>query len=206
MGDLAPGTVVAGYRIEALIGRGGMGEVYLAEDSKLGRKVALKLLPEELTRRQDLVRRFALEAKAASGLNHPNIVAVFDFGTEDGAPYIVSELLDGETVAERLRQGPLPVRTAVDVAVQVARGLAAAHDRSIVHRDLKPANVFLTTDGRAKILDFGLAKLIQPLTALPADSVVQTTPVGTSPTSSSGTWVRSQPSPLSHRCSGCWAP
>lgn len=184
---LSPGSRLGPYEIVAPIGAGGMGEVYRARDTRLHRDVAIKVLPTGSVAEPDRRTRFEQEARAAAALNHPNIVAVFDFGTEDDAPYIVSELLEGETVAERLRQGPLPVRTAVDYAVQVAHGLAAAHDRSIVHRDLKPANVFITTDGRAKILDFGLAKLTQPLTALPTDSVVQTTPVGTSPGMAFGT-------------------
>jgi serine/threonine protein kinase len=184
---LDPGSRLGPYEIVAAIGAGGMGEVYRARDTRLHRDVAIKVLPAGSVVELDRRTRFEQEARAAAALNHPNIVAVFDFGTEDDAPYIVSELLEGETVAERLRQGPLPVRAAVDYAIQIARGLAAAHDRSIVHRDLKPANVFITTDGRAKILDFGLAKLTQPLTALPTDSVVPTTAVGTTPGMAFGT-------------------
>jgi Tol biopolymer transport system component len=184
---LPPGRRLGPYEIVAPIGAGGMGEVYRARDTRLQRDVAIKVLPAGSVAEPDRRTRFEYEARAAAALNHPNIVAVFDFGTEDDAPYIVSELLDGETVAERLRRGPLPVRNAVEYAVQIARGLAAAHDRNIVHRDLKPANVFLTTDGRAKILDFGLAKLTQPLTALPTDSVVPTTPAGTTPGIAFGT-------------------
>jgi serine/threonine-protein kinase len=155
---LAPGTRVGPYEIVAPIGSGGMGEVYRARDPRLGRDVALKVLPPEFAADPDRLRRFEQEARAAGALNHPNIVAVFDVGAENGAPYVVSELLEGETLRERIRAGLTP-RKAVEHAVQVASGLAAAHHKGIVHRDLKPENVFVTREGRVKILDFGLAKL-----------------------------------------------
>jgi len=152
------GERIAHYEILAPIGSGGMGEVYLAQDARLGRKVALKLLPAAFSTDQDRLRRFEQEARAAGMLNHPNVLTIYDIGAHGGAPYIVSELLIGETLRERLRR-PLPLRRVVDYAVQVARGLAAAHEAGIVHRDLKPENLFVTKDGRVKILDFGLAKL-----------------------------------------------
>ncbi|HUA14223.1 MAG TPA: WD40 repeat domain-containing serine/threonine protein kinase [Verrucomicrobiae bacterium] len=159
---MASGTKLGPYEIESLIGAGGMGEVYRAHDSRLDRTVAIKVLPASFSADRERLQRFAQEAKAAAALNHPNIVSVFDIGEERGAPYVVSELLEGETLRERLRTGPLPVRRVIDYAIQVAKGLAAAHERGIVHRDLKPENLFLTNDGRVKILDFGLAKLTRP--------------------------------------------
>jgi eukaryotic-like serine/threonine-protein kinase len=137
-----------------------MGEVYRGRDPRLGRDVAIKVLPSNASSDPGRVHRFEQEAGAAAALNHPNILAVYDVGVHDGAPYIVSELLEGETLRVKLASGPLPVRTALDYAVQIAHGLAAAHDKGIVHRDLKPDNVFVTNDGRVKIFDFGLAKLI----------------------------------------------
>src|SRR5436309_11919272 len=156
---LAAGTKLGPYEILSLLGAGGMGEVYRARDTRLGREVAIKVLPESFSKDPDRLRRFEQEARAASQINHPNIVTVHDFGTHGGAPYVVQELLEGETLRERLRTGALPARKAVDYGVQVARGLAAAHEKGIVHRDLKPENLFLTSDDRLKILDFGLAKL-----------------------------------------------
>src|SRR5436190_8142141 len=139
-----------------------MGEVYRARDARLGRTVAIKVLPASFSSDRDRLQRFIQEARAAAGLNHPNILSIFDIGEEQGAPYIVSELLEGETLRDRLRMGPIPVRKAVEFALQAARGLAAAHEKGIVHRDLKPENLFLTEDGHLKILDFGLAKLTRP--------------------------------------------
>jgi len=152
-------TRLGPYEIVSAIGAGGMGEVYRARDPRLGREVAIKILPASFSSDPSRLQRFEQEARAAAALNHPNILAVHDIGTQDGSPYIVSELLDGSTLRERLRTGPLPVRKALDCAQQSARGLAAAHDKGIVHRDLKPENIFITNDGRVKILDFGLAKL-----------------------------------------------
>jgi serine/threonine protein kinase len=136
-----------------------MGEVYRAKDPRLGRDVAIKVLPASFSQDADRLKRFEQEARAAGVLNHPNITAVHDFGSHEGSPYIVTELLEGETLRSRLSAGALPVRKAIDYAIQIARGLAAAHEKGIVHRDLKPENVFVTRDGRVKILDFGLAKL-----------------------------------------------
>jgi len=156
--SLAAGTRLGPYEVLASIGAGGMGEVYRARDTRLKRDVALKVLPESLAADPDRLRRFQLEAQAASALNHPNILVVHDIGQER-APYLVSELLEGQTLRERLREGKLSVSKAVDVARQTAAGLAAAHGKGITHRDIKPENLFLTKDGRLKILDFGLAKL-----------------------------------------------
>jgi Tol biopolymer transport system component len=158
---LSPDIRLGRYEIRSLIGEGGMGEVYLARDPKIGRDVAIKVLPAQFSADAERLARFEQEACAAGALNHPNVLAVHDVGQHDGAPFVVSELLEGETLREKLRGAPLPQRKAVDYASQIARGLAAAHERGIVHRDLKPENIFITSDGRAKILDFGLAKLRQ---------------------------------------------
>jgi len=159
---LVKGRRVGEYEIQSMLGSGGMGEVYRARDLRLGRDVAIKVLPWFVAPHSDRLRRFELEARAAAALNHPNILAVYQMGTYEGAPYLVSELLEGETLREHMRRGAIPVRKAIDYAVQVAHGLAAAHEKGIVHRDLKPENLFVTKDGRVKILDFGLAKLTEP--------------------------------------------
>jgi eukaryotic-like serine/threonine-protein kinase len=156
---LEPGTRLGPYEVLALLGTGGMGEVYRARDPRLGRDVALKVLAPGPGATEDRLRRFEQEARAAGALNHPNLLSVFDAGRHDGAPYLVFELLEGATLRTRLAGGALALRKAVDYAVQMAHGLAAAHEKGIVHRDLKPENAFVTTDGRVKILDFGLAKL-----------------------------------------------
>ena len=215
---LTTGTRLGPYEIHSAIGAGGMGEVYRARDPRLARDVAIKILPPPSRRIAERLHRFEQEARAAAALNHPNILAVYDIGQERlrpargaslreaegeasgggvpasieevGSPYIVSELLEGETLRERLQkasaargaagpaseQGALPVRKAVEYAVQICHGLAAAHEKGITHRDLKPENLFLTTDGRVKILDFGLAKLTQPEAALAGASALPTTP------------------------------
>jgi Tol biopolymer transport system component len=158
---LTSGTKLGPYELSGAIGAGGMGEVYRARDPRLNREVAIKVLPTSFSSDRERLHRFEQEALAAAALNHPNILAVYDIGTQDGSPYIVSELLEGESLRERLRSGPLSLRKATDYALQIARGLAAAHDKGIVHRDLKPENIFITRDGRVKLLDFGLAKLTQ---------------------------------------------
>jgi len=155
---ISPGSRLGPYEILAPIGAGGMGEVYRARDPRLGRDVAIKVLPASFSADADRLRRFEQEARAAGILNHPNITAVLDIGEMDGAPYVVQELLEGETLRQALAGGLSP-RKAIDYAIQIAHGLAAAHEKGIVHRDLKPENVFVTKDGRVKILDFGLAKL-----------------------------------------------
>jgi serine/threonine protein kinase/Tol biopolymer transport system component len=165
---LAPATRVGPYEVIAPLGAGGMGEVYRARDNRLGRDVAIKILPAGLSSDPERLRRFEQEAKAAAALNHPGILAVYDVGTHDGWPYIVSELLDGDTLRAHASR-PLPPRRAIDYALQIAHGLAAAHDKGIVHRDLKPENIITTSTGRAKILDFGLAKLVQPFASPAAD-------------------------------------
>ncbi|HEV2400317.1 MAG TPA: protein kinase [Candidatus Sulfotelmatobacter sp.] len=159
---LTSGTKLGPYEIISPLGAGGMGEVYRARDTRLKREVAIKVLPQALSLDADRLRRFEQEALATAALNHPNILAVFDIGTHEGAPYVVSELLEGETLRDRLRGGSLALRKTLDYALQIAHGLAAAHEKGIIHRDLKPENLFLTKDGRVKILDFGLAKLTQP--------------------------------------------
>ena len=159
---IAPGTKIDHYEIVGWLGAGGMGEVYRARDPRLDREVAIKLIPETFAADTNRVRRFEQEARAAGQLNHPNILAVYDVGRHAGAPYIVSELLEGESLRGRLLAGPLPSRRAIDYARQTAEGLAAAHERNIVHRDVKPDNLFITKGGRIKILDFGIAKLTQP--------------------------------------------
>jgi eukaryotic-like serine/threonine-protein kinase len=159
---LAPGTKLGDYEVQKLLGSGGMGEVYRARDLRLRRDVAIKVLPSVLSSDKERLRRFEQEAQAAAALNHPNILAVFQMGTYEGSPYLVSELLEGETLREEIKRGPLPARKVIEQGVQIAHGLAAAHEKGIVHRDLKPENLFTTKDGRIKILDFGLAKLKQP--------------------------------------------
>jgi eukaryotic-like serine/threonine-protein kinase len=156
---LSPGTRLGPYEVLSFIGAGGMGEVYRALDSTLKREVAIKILPSSIAADSERLRRFRNEAEAAAALNHPNILCLFHIGEHSGAPYLVSELLKGATLRDRLRAGPLSTRKALDLATQLARALAAAHDRGIVHRDLKPENIFITEQEQVKVLDFGLAKL-----------------------------------------------
>ncbi|OGD21657.1 MAG: hypothetical protein A2W03_17120 [Candidatus Aminicenantes bacterium RBG_16_63_16] len=155
---LSPGTRLGPYEILAPLGAGGMGEVYRARDAKLGRNVAVKVLPAELAKDPEALSRLEREARAVAQLSHPNILAIHDFGREGETAYAVMELLEGETLRARLELGALPVRKAADLAVQIAEGLGAAHEKGIVHRDLKPENIFVTHEGRVKLLDFGLAK------------------------------------------------
>jgi eukaryotic-like serine/threonine-protein kinase len=160
---IAKGTLLGPYEILARIGAGGMGEVWRARDKRIGRDVAVKVLPEEFTEGDQQIRRFEQEARAAGSLNHPGLVTIFDVGTTDGSPYIVMELLEGQTLRELMdtSPGPMRVRRAVEYGIQIATALAVAHDKGIIHRDLKPENLFITSDRRVKILDFGLAKLAQ---------------------------------------------
>jgi eukaryotic-like serine/threonine-protein kinase len=177
---MTPGTKLGRYEIRSSLGAGGMGEVYRARDTQLGRDVAVKVLPSTYSVDKDRLSRFEQEACAASALNHPNILIVHDIGAHDGAPYIVSELLEGETLRKRIGGTPLAQRRAIDYGLQIALGLAAAHEKGIVHRDLKPDNIFITNDGRVKILDFGLAKLTQ-IDADQAQTDIPTRRVDTEP-------------------------
>src|SRR5262245_27169077 len=159
---LPTGTRIGPYELVSWLGAGGMGEVYRARDPRLARDVAIKVIARTFAADAHRVSRFEQEARAAGQLNHPNILAVYDIGVQSGTPYIVAELLGGESLRSRLEGGSLPVRKAVAYARQTAAGLAAAHDKGIVHRDVKPDNLFITNDGRVKILDFGIAKLTRP--------------------------------------------
>jgi eukaryotic-like serine/threonine-protein kinase len=183
---LSPGMRLGRYEVKAMLGAGGMGEVYRAGDERLGRDVAVKVLPADFLSNPDRLQRFEQEARAASALNHPQILAVYDVGRHAGVPYMVTELLEGVSLADRIRQGPVPLRRALEWAAQAARGLGAAHDRGIVHRDVKPGNLFVTGDGQLKILDFGLAKVATAEAEGPGGSAARTTP-GTSPGAPVGT-------------------
>src|SRR5262249_20131732 len=181
---LSSGSRLGPYEILAPLGAGGMGEVYRARDWKLKRDVAVKVLPQALSQDPDGLARFEREALAVAALSHPNILSIFDFGTQEGTAYAVMELLEGETLRGKLDSGPIPQRQAVDYALQITKGLSAAHEKGIVHRDLKPENVFVTGDGHVKILDFGLAKRVEKpeeQTSAPTGSV------GTAPGTVMGT-------------------
>jgi serine/threonine protein kinase len=167
--SLVVGSRLDSYEIVAPLGAGGMGEVYRARDGLLKREVAIKVLPDFWSRDPERLRRFELEAQATAALNHPNIISIFHVGKRDGSLYIVTELLQGETLRVRLRKGPMRLREALDFGVELISGLTAAHNAGIVHRDLKPENIFITQDGRIKILDFGLARLDPTKAAKPDD-------------------------------------
>jgi Tol biopolymer transport system component len=173
---LSAGTKLGPYDIQSPLGAGGMGEVYRAHDDRLGRNVAIKILPPDFATDPERVHRFDQEARAAAALNHPNLLAVYDLGTQSGSLYIVSELLEGETLRQRLQGGALPLRKVVEYGSQIARGLSAAHEKGIAHRDLKPENIFLTREGRIKILDFGLVKLYRAESAGAAMTSAPTMP------------------------------
>ena len=169
------GTRIGRYEITGRLGAGAMGEVYRALDDRIGRDVAIKVLPAAFSTDAERLKRFDQEVRTAGALNHPNVLAIFDTGAHDSAPFIVSELLEGDTLRERLRHGPLPARKVVEYGIQISRGLAAAHAKGVVHRDLKPENLFVTRDGMVKILDFGLAKLVRNEGAAPTrDSLAAT--------------------------------
>ena len=153
------GRTVSHYRILSSLGSGGMGVVYLAEDSRLGRQVALKFLPASFSQETKALERFRVEARAASSLSHPAICAIYDIGQDGDTPFIVMEALKGETLRERIAKGPLKVADVLDIGIQLADALEAAHEQGIIHRDIKPANIFLSDRNRVKVLDFGLAKL-----------------------------------------------
>jgi len=161
---LTPGTKLGPYDIQSLLGSGGMGEVYRARDARLGRIVAIKVLPASFSADASRLQRFVQEARSAAALNHPNILSIFDIGEADGAPYIVSELLEGQTLRDRIRSGPLSSRKAIEYGLQVARGLAAAHEKGIVHRDLKPEKFVHHQRRAGEDSGFGLAKLTRPET------------------------------------------
>src|SRR5215470_1915607 len=155
---LTIGSQLGSHEITGLLGKGGMGEVYRARDTKLKRDVAIKILSDEFSRDADRVSRFQREAEVLASLNHPNIAAIYDLQELNGSRYLVLELVEGETLAERIARGPIPVEEALDIAKNICEALEAAHERGIVHRDLKPANVKITPDGKVKLLDFGLAR------------------------------------------------
>src|SRR6266568_9544978 len=159
--ELTANTTLAHYRIVSKIGEGGMGEVYLAQDTKLDRKVALKILPADVASDDTRMRRFIQEARAASGLNHPNIITIYEIEQIGSVNFIATEFIDGETLRERMRRAPVKVGEVLDVAAQIASALSAAHAANIVHRDIKPENIMLRRDGIVKVLDFGLAKLTE---------------------------------------------
>jgi len=168
--SLPPGTRLGPYEIASALGAGGMGEVYRARDTRLERTVAIKILPESLSSDRERLERFQEEARILSTLNHPNLMAIYDVGSQDGLHFLVSEFLEGHTLRERLAAGPLSQRRAIEYGLQIAKGLAAAHEKGIVHRDLKPENIFVLRDERVKILDFGLAK--QTAVAAAADGTM----------------------------------
>src|SRR5450759_2283169 len=168
--ELAANTTLSHYRIVSKIGAGGMGEVYLAEDAQLRRRVALKILPGDLASNQDRMRRFVQEAKAAAALNHPNIATIHEIGESDNVNFIAMEFVDGVTLREKIHQERTELRKLLRYLQHAAEGLAKAHAAGIVHRDLKPDNIMITRDGHAKILDFGLAKLVEPQQPLSTNS------------------------------------
>src|SRR5213083_167688 len=167
------GTQLGSHEITALLGKGGMGEVYRARDLKLKRDVAIKILPEEFARDADRVSRFQREAEVLASLNHSNIAAIYDLQEANGSRYLVLELIEGETLADRIARGPIPVEEALDIAKDICEALEAAHEKGIIHRDLKPANVKITADGKVKVLDFGLAKALE---GSPASATMSNSP------------------------------
>src|SRR5262245_14912549 len=163
--SLQVGQQLGSYEITSLIGKGGMGAVYRARDTKLKRDVAIKILPDEFSRDTERVMRFQHEAEIVAALNHPNIGTIYDLQEHNDARFLVLELVEGETLADRIKRGPLPVRESLEIARQICEALEAAHEKGIIHRDLKPANIKLLPDGKIKVLDFGLAKALAPTPA-----------------------------------------
>jgi len=184
---LTPGTKLGPYEILSPLGAGGMGEVHRARDTRLAREVAIKVLPEAFARDADRLQRFEHEARLLSTVNHPNILAIYDVGQQGDLHYLVSELLDGQTLREKMGSGPLSQRRVTEYAVEMARGLAAAHEKGVVHRDLKPDNIFITKDNRVKILDFGLAKQAMGEGRSSQESATMTGPTPTQPGTVMGT-------------------
>ena len=178
---LAPGTTLGPYSVTAKIGEGGMGEVYRATDTKLDRDVALKVLPEAFTQDPDRLARFEREAKVLASLNHPNIGHIYGLEEAEGVRALVLELVEGPTLADRIKQGPIPLDEALPIAKQIAEALEAAHEAGVIHRDLKPANVKVKDDGTVKVLDFGLAKAFQPDANDPDDPPGRELPAGIGP-------------------------
>jgi serine/threonine protein kinase len=200
--SLSVGLRLGPYEVLGLVGAGGMGEVYRARDTRIGRDVAVKVLPAAYAEDADRLRRFEQEARTIGAMNHPNLLVLFDVGTHERAPYLVSELLEGSTLRGVLAQGPPAVRKAIDYGAQIARGLAAAHAKGIVHRDLKPENLFVTPEGRVKILDFGLARVTEGPS--PIGSSLETASMPTGPGTVLGTAGYMSPEqargqPLDHR-------
>jgi serine/threonine protein kinase len=181
--SLGVGTHLGSLEITALIGRGGMGEVYRARDLKLKREVAIKILPEEFSRDPDRVSRFQREAEILASLNHPNIAGIFDLAEASGTRFLVLELVEGETLADRIARGRIPVGEALNIGIHICEALEAAHEKSVVHRDLKPANVKITRDGKVKVLDFGLAKALEKT---PENAVLSNSPTMMTAASSPG--------------------
>ena len=163
--DLAIGTQLGTHEITALLGKGGMGEVYRARDLKLKREVAIKILPDEFSLDTDRVSRFQREAEVLASLNHPNIAGIYDVQEAQGTRFLILELVEGETLSDRIARGPIPVAEALGIAMQICEALETAHEKGIIHRDLKPANVKLTPEGQVKVLDFGLAKAMESTSA-----------------------------------------
>jgi serine/threonine protein kinase len=184
---LSPGTRLGAYEILSLVGSGGMGEVYRARDTKLGRDVALKILPDSFIHDPDRLARFRREAQVLAALNHPHIGAIYGLDEANGTQFLVLELVDGETLDKLIARGAIPVDEALAIAKQIAEALDAAHEKGIIHRDLKPANIALTSDGHVKVLDFGLAKAIDADSATPLD--VSNSPTITSPVMMTGVGV-----------------
>ena len=186
---IAIGDRLARFEILGALGSGGMGDVYRARDPQLQREVAIKVLPPEWSGDPERQRRLEQEARATAGLSHPNILAVHDFGVHDGVAFIVTELLQGETLRHRLRHHRLPPHEAVEYAIQIASGLAAGHDRGTIHRDIKPENLFVTREGLIKILDFGLARAIEPDSHAPTSTTITIDDVRRGPMGGTATYM-----------------